>query len=252
MGELGDGTGTNYPGGLDTNNTAEVNSPNAGKTKARAEVPNDHSAAIVGVQKELGTNPAGSLATVKAFLQLEHNTDGTHITDDGTLKFAKGERFIDFFNVIPGVVNSPDTDILGNKNVFLLDPDTDEGVQFEMTVPDDCDTTQPMLLKFQYAPSSTNAGDAIISMTYRITAAGEDAGSGGQSTTVSATITMSGTTNREASYDGSAIIIIAASIGAVRESIGAILFRDANNGSDTFTGDFKIWGVKMEYTKNKI
>jgi len=81
MGELGSGSGTSYPGGLDTDNVLEVNSPNAGKTKARAEVPNDMGAAIVAIQTELGTDPAGSLTDVKTFLQTEHGADGTHSVD---------------------------------------------------------------------------------------------------------------------------------------------------------------------------
>lgn len=68
MAELGDGNGSDYPGTLDTNNTLEVNAPNAGKTKARAEVPNDLAAAIVAIQTELGTDPAGTATDVKTRL----------------------------------------------------------------------------------------------------------------------------------------------------------------------------------------
>lgn len=78
MAELGSGNGSSYPGSLDTNNTSEVNSQDAGKTKARAEVPNDHSAAIVAIQTELGIDPAGTLTDVKTYLQTEHGTNGTH------------------------------------------------------------------------------------------------------------------------------------------------------------------------------
>lgn len=78
MGEIGSGTGSSYPAALDTDNTPEVNSPAAGKTKARAEVPNDLAACIVAIETELGTDPAGTLTNVKTFLQTEHNTDGTH------------------------------------------------------------------------------------------------------------------------------------------------------------------------------
>jgi hypothetical protein len=73
MAELGAGGGTGYPSVLDTDNTQESSS-----TTARSDVPNDLAAAIVAVQKELGTDPAGSLTTVKAFLQTEHDADGTH------------------------------------------------------------------------------------------------------------------------------------------------------------------------------
>lgn len=78
MSELGSGGGSSYPGALDTNSTPEVDSPNAGKTKVRADVPNDLAAAIIATQTELGTDPAGTKTDVKTFLQTEHNADGTH------------------------------------------------------------------------------------------------------------------------------------------------------------------------------
>ena len=78
MSELGSGSGSGYPAALDTNNTLEVNSPNAGKTKVRADVPNDLAAAVVAIQTELGIDPAGSLTDVKTNLQTEHGADGTH------------------------------------------------------------------------------------------------------------------------------------------------------------------------------
>lgn len=76
MGEIGSGTGSLYPGTLDTNTSTEVNAPNAGKTKAKAEVVNDLAAAIVAVQGELGTDPAGSAATLKARLAVSLGDDG--------------------------------------------------------------------------------------------------------------------------------------------------------------------------------
>ena len=78
MSELGSGSGSSYPSALDTNTTLEVNSPSGSKTKARAEVPNDLGAAVVAVQTELGTDPAGTLTDVKTYLQTEHETDGSH------------------------------------------------------------------------------------------------------------------------------------------------------------------------------
>lgn len=78
MGEIGSGTGTSYPGAFDVDSIPEVNAPLAGKTKARAEVVKDLAAAILAVQQELGTDPAGTLTDVKTYLQLQHNSDGTH------------------------------------------------------------------------------------------------------------------------------------------------------------------------------
>ena len=74
MAEIGAGSGSGYPGALDTNSTLEVD----GSTLARADVPNDLAAAVVAVETELGTDPAGSKTDVKTFLQVSHQTDGTH------------------------------------------------------------------------------------------------------------------------------------------------------------------------------
>ena len=78
MAELGAGSGSGYPGSLDTNSVLEVDSPATGKTKVRADVPNDLAAAIVAVQTELGVDPAGTKADVKTYLQLDHQTSGRH------------------------------------------------------------------------------------------------------------------------------------------------------------------------------
>jgi hypothetical protein len=74
MAELGSGGGTSYPAGIDTDIVKEVDN----STLARADVPNDLAAAIIAIQNELGTDPAGSKADVKTNLQTEHEADGTH------------------------------------------------------------------------------------------------------------------------------------------------------------------------------
>jgi hypothetical protein len=74
MSELGSGSGTSYPAAIDVDNSVEAD----GTTTARADVVNDLAAAIIGVQGELGTNPAGSLTDVKTFLQTQHAADGAH------------------------------------------------------------------------------------------------------------------------------------------------------------------------------
>jgi len=88
MAELGNGETprSSYPGALDTNNALEIDSPDAAKTKVRANIPNDLAAALINIQTELGIDPAGSLADVKTFLQTEHGVTGVHngITIDGT------------------------------------------------------------------------------------------------------------------------------------------------------------------------
>lgn len=91
MSELGSGSGSSYPTTVDTDSTLEINSPSASKTKARAEVPNDLAAAIIAVQTELGTDPAGTVANVKTFLQTEHDADGTHAAITASTISASGQ-----------------------------------------------------------------------------------------------------------------------------------------------------------------
>jgi hypothetical protein len=73
MAELGSGNGSDYPSTLDTDSSQETTS-----TSARADVPNDLAAAVVAIQGELGTDPAGVLTDVKTLLQKEHTTSGAH------------------------------------------------------------------------------------------------------------------------------------------------------------------------------
>lgn len=91
MSELGSGSGTSYPTSLDTDDILEVNSPNVGKTRARAEVVNDLASAIVAIESELGTSPKGTAANVKTFLQTQHNLNGTHKTISTDTLSATGQ-----------------------------------------------------------------------------------------------------------------------------------------------------------------
>jgi len=63
MGEIGAGSGTAYPGALDTGATAETASD-----YVRLNWGTDVEAAIVAIQAELGVDPAGADATVVARL----------------------------------------------------------------------------------------------------------------------------------------------------------------------------------------
>ncbi len=57
--ELGAGSGSSYPMAIDTDISVETSTH-----IARANVPNDSNAAIIAIQNELGTDPAGTAATV--------------------------------------------------------------------------------------------------------------------------------------------------------------------------------------------
>lgn len=64
MSELGEGRGSSYPEEIDTNTALERDK----LTWARAAVPNDLADAIVKIETELGTNPAGAAANVAALI----------------------------------------------------------------------------------------------------------------------------------------------------------------------------------------
>jgi len=68
MAELGEGAGSGYPSALDTNNILEYDKESSEKTLIRADVVNDLAAAIVAIQGELGTDPAGNENTVAGLL----------------------------------------------------------------------------------------------------------------------------------------------------------------------------------------
>ena len=124
MSEIGSGSGSSFPSALDTDNTVEVNSPNAGKTKARAEVPNDLAACVVAIETELGTDPAGILTDVKTYLQTEHQTDGTHgaitptsvIMQSGQISWTKGSDLASA-TALPITTGGNYFDVTGNTTI---------------------------------------------------------------------------------------------------------------------------------------
>lgn len=128
MSEIGSGSGSGYPAAIDTNNTPEVDSPDAGKTKVRADVPNDLAAAIIAIQTELGLNPAGTLTDLVTWLQTEHGTDGTH--DNTTVAtLAGGQTFTGAMTFGALVVWSKGADVASAASL-TLGPD---GNYFDVT-----------------------------------------------------------------------------------------------------------------------
>lgn len=72
MAEIGSGSGTGYPGVIDTDATSE-----SATTLARFGWANDAVAAVIAVQTELGVNPAGSFSTVVARLDAIYSRGNT-------------------------------------------------------------------------------------------------------------------------------------------------------------------------------
>ncbi len=160
MSELGSGSGSSYPGSIDTDDTQEVNAPNAGKTKARAEVPNDLASAIIAVQTELGTDPAGILTNVKTFLQTEHGTNGTHKTS--LVVMIAGTQTITgtkTFDVSPIVPNSSISVNRNNVNQGSVVTATFTKVEFTT---EDYDTNDDFDNSSNYRFTPTVAGKYLI------------------------------------------------------------------------------------------
>lgn len=82
-----------------------MNSPASGKTRARKEVVEDLTAAIIAIENELGTDPAGSLSDVKTFLQLQHNTDGTHKNTHGPHFYIDEANHANFSAAVTAAAN---------------------------------------------------------------------------------------------------------------------------------------------------
>ena len=141
MAELGAGGGSGYPAALDSNTSLEVDSG----TLARADVPNDLAAAVVAVQTELGTDPAGTKTNVKTFLQVEHQTDGTHwrksnktasyavLTTDNMTLFEANTSGGSITFTLPALASATDSFFLAFKkthasNSMILDGNSSETI----------------------------------------------------------------------------------------------------------------------------
>ena len=130
MAEIGAGGGSGYPGALDTNSTLEVDN----STLARADVPNDLAAAIVAIETELGTDPAGTKTDVKTFLQIDHQTAGTHWR-----RSAKTDNYT----------------VLTSDNMTLFEASTSGG-NITFTLPTLSSATDNFLLAFKKTHSSNS------------------------------------------------------------------------------------------------
>ena len=121
MGELGSGNGTAYPAALDTDDTPEVNTGEAGATNNRAEVWNDFFAALVATQTEIGTDPAGSLVDMKTNMQTEHAAAGTHSIAASSLRAG---QIVQIVNTQIGTVGSEVNSVIPFDDTI---PQNDEG-----------------------------------------------------------------------------------------------------------------------------
>jgi hypothetical protein len=91
MGQLGSGDGTSYPTTLDTAGL-EVDSPNAGMTKARAATPNDLYSAVVGIQAALGSTSTIGTKPLFPRLGADPSTVGWGLAEGGMAWYNTAEQ----------------------------------------------------------------------------------------------------------------------------------------------------------------
>jgi len=101
MGDISVGEATSFPSALDTNDNPEDGTGDTTHLPGLGAL-----SAIMAVEAELGTDPAGTKQDVKTFNQIEHNTNGTH-------KFIKGSVAWDPGSIADGGEEPKDVTVTG-------------------------------------------------------------------------------------------------------------------------------------------
>ena len=129
-----------------------------------------------------------------------------------------------------------------------FDPSTDENAQFTIAFPKAWDPSQLIMYQVFWTANSTNTGDCIWNLK-GVGIADNDAIDTAFGTAVAITDAHSGTANDLNVTAQSGSVTIAGS-PAADEDVFFNISRDANNGSDTFTGDAKLLGIKIFFATN--
>ena len=126
---------------------------------------------------------------------------------------------------------------------LLFDAATDEICYWSFRMPENYASAP--VLKIRYKMDSATSGNVVTRVAVRATADGEDPASSGYDTDNSSTTAVPGTAEQE---DEISTTLTNADSIAAGESCTIRLARDADNASDTATGDMKVVAVTLEYT----
>ena len=129
-----------------------------------------------------------------------------------------------------------------------FDPSTDENAQFTIAFPKAWDPSQLIMYQVFWTANSTNTGNCIWNLK-GVAIANDDAIDTAFGTAVAITDAHSGTANDLNVTAQSGSVTIAGS-PAADEDVFFNISRDANDGSDTFTGDAKLLGIKIFFATN--
>ena len=152
-------------------------------------------------------------------------------------------------SVTADATNPPDTEVVGNSNLLLLDPDTEEPVRFYFRIPAEASASNAVNIAVIFSGDGTASANAVLDIDYRVTTTDEVLGTGGNSSNDTVTLTPVATEDTQ-KITSSDLQIAATDINAVGEYVEVKLYRDADEGADTYGGDLKIVGITVTGTKS--
>ena len=138
----------------------------------------------------------------------------------------------------------------GQPELKCLDFDaaSDENAQFAVAFPKSWDPSQLLMYQVFWTANSTNTGNVIWNLK-GVACANDDAIDAAFGTGVDITDAHSGTANDLDVTAQSASVTVAGS-PAADEEVFFNISRDANSGSDTFTADARLLGIKLYFATN--
>jgi hypothetical protein len=183
--------------------------------------------------------------------------DDTNFTDfaaDGSLTLHGTARVNKHIKIaMAGVkrgATAPTEAVIGNYNVlqFAGGGTTDE-VYTTFHVPEDWDNSTDIKVHVHWAPVNANAGSVVWQMNYVSLAsnAGELISAGGTGLTV----TDPTNSTQDELLESPDMIIVKENIAA-EDMLGIRLFRDPNDGDDTYGSAASMVWIEFEYTANKL
>ena len=132
-----------------------------------------------------------------------------------------------------------------DMKVLDFDKDTDEFAQFSVAMPKSWNEGT-LTYQVYWTPGSTNTGDCIFGLQ-AVACADSDTIDVAYGTAVNVTDTGIGTVEDQQITAESGAVTIAGSPAAGEQTYFQ-LFRDAADGSDTFTGDARVLGIRIFFT----
>lgn len=129
---------------------------------------------------------------------------------------------------------------------LAFDDAADEHAYFSFIMPSDFDNTASPTLKLRYSAASATSGNVVFAAEVMAVSENEAQGSESYDTANSATDAVPGT----AGLVGYASITLTNRDSLAADDLARIrISRDANNGSDTATGDIYLHAASLEYTQ---